>query len=270
MNYIAVDDEPFALEDLEEALLETVPTCTLHGFTDPDKALRHAENHPVDAAFLDIEMGRTSGLILAKQIKDIHPYAHIIFVTSHEQYAMQAFQVHAIGYLMKPVTIDALRRELTFLYGNLPEKSSVPAPAQKLLQVQTFGGFEVIANGRPLSFKRSKTKELLACLIDRRGGSVTMSEACAILWEDKSGSTTKKSYLRNLITDLRTTLRNAGAEAVFIKRFNCLAIDPKQLDCDSYRFMEGDPQAVNKYQHDYLPGYSWAEFTVNSLDNHLR
>lgn len=266
MNYIAVDDELFALEDLEEALLQAAPDCTLHGFTNPYKALKHAKNHPVDAAFLDIEMGSTSGLVLAKQLKDIHPYAHIIFVTSYEQYAMQAFQVHATGYLMKPVTIDELRRELTFLYGDLPEKSSAKTPAQKLLQVQTFGGFEVFANGSPLSFKRSKTKELFACLIDRCGGSVTINEACAILWEDAAGSNSKKSYLRNLITDLRTTLRNAGAETVFIKRFNCLAIDPEQLDCDSYRFMKGDPRAVNNYRHDYLPGYSWAEFTVRNLE----
>ena len=260
MNYIAVDDEPFALEDIEDALRAASPEAELHSFAAPSKALEYAHISPVDIAFLDIELGSTSGLLLAKQLKDLRPEVHIIFVTSHEQYAVKAFQVHATGYLIKPATADDIRRELTFLYG--------AAPAPKRVRVQTFGGFEVFVEGRPLQFGRSKAKELLAYLIDRRGVSVTTGQACAVLWEDEDGSA-KKSYLRNLVTDLRAALAEAGAEDVLVKGFNCLAIDPERLDCDSYRFLSGDPQAVNAYRHDYLPGYSWAEFSVSVLENGL-
>lgn len=261
MNYIAVDDEPFALEDLEEAVRLAAPDCALRCFTDPDMALEYVRVQPVAAAFLDIELGSVNGLVLAKQIKDLHPDIHIIFVTSYEQYAVQAFQLHATGYLMKPVTVDAIRRELTFLYGE--------APARKTVRVQTFGGFEVFVNGTPLQFKRAKAKELLAYLIDRRGSSVTTGEACAVLWEDGVGGSVQKSYLRTLITDLRASLRHAGAEDILLKGWGQLAIDPKRLDCDSYRFLEGDPQAVNSYRHDYLPGYSWAEFSISVLEDNL-
>lgn len=261
MNYIAVDDEPFALADLEEAVLEAAPNCKLSCFSTPRTALTYAGSKPVDVAFLDIELGSLNGIVLAKQLKDICPDVHIIFVTSHEQYAVQAFEIHATGYLIKPVTVSGILRELTFIYGE--------TPVQKNVRVQTFGGFDVFVDGRLLQFKRAKTKELLACLIDRRGNSMTVAEACAVLWEDNTGGSAQKSYLRNLITDLRITLRSVGAEDILIKNFNCLAVDPTRLDCDIYRFMEGDPKAVNSYRHDYLPGYSWAEFSVSKLEDIL-
>ncbi|MDD3252148.1 MAG: response regulator [Lachnospiraceae bacterium] len=261
MNYIIVDDEPFALEDLEEALCAAAPDAVLHGFTSPKKALEYAEKSPVDAAFLDIELGSTSGLVLAKQLKDIQPDIHIIFVTSHEQYALKAFQLHATGYLMKPATQEDIRRELTFLYGEQGET--------RRLRVQTFGGFDVFSDGKPLLFKRAKAKELLAYLIDRRGSSVTTGEACAVLWEGAADDAGQKSYFRTLVTDLRSTLRLAGAEDVLVKGFNRLAIDPTRLDCDSYRFQEGDPQAINRYRRDYLPNYSWAEFTMGMFEARL-
>lgn len=260
MNYITVDDEPFALEDIGAVLREAAPGCTLYSFSVPSKALEYAKAWPVDVAFLDIELGSMNGLVLAKKLKDLRPDVSIIFVTSHEQYAVEAFRLHATGYLMKPATAEAIHRELTFLYGKRAQT--------KKLRVQTFGGFDVFVNGRPLQFKRAKTKELLAYLIDRRGNSITTGEACAVLWEDGAGSSAQKSYLRNLVTDLRTVLNSAGAGDILIKGFNRMAIDPDRLDCDSYRFLAGDPQAVNSYRHDYLPGYSWAEFSVSVLEGH--
>ncbi len=261
MRFLAVDDEPRALKDICEALKEAVSDCELASFSSPAKALEYGETNPLDVAFLDIEMGRVNGLVLAKKLKDIQPDIHIIFVTSYEKYAVDAFRIHATGYLMKPVRAADIQRELTFLYGEQGET--------KKLHVQTFGGFDVFSDGKPLLFKRAKAKELLAYLIDRRGNSVTTGEACAVLWEDAMDDVGQKSYFRTLVTDLRSTLRLAGAEDVLVKGFNRLAIDPARLDCDSYRFQEGDPQAINSYRRDYLPNYSWAEFTIGVFEPRL-
>ncbi|HWR22291.1 MAG TPA: response regulator [Feifaniaceae bacterium] len=254
-----MDDEPMALRDLQQALAEAAPSCGILPFSSPGRALEQAKDASFHVAFLDIEMGVTSGLVLAKQLKDLQPDIHIIFVTSHAQYAVDAFRLHATGYLMKPALAEDIRRELTFLYGE-------GAPPGKKARVQTFGGFEVFADERPLQFRRSKAKELLALLIDRRGASLTMAEACAVLWEDEAGSQSQKSYLRTVVTELKATLHEAGIEDILIKRHNSLAIDPEKLDCDSYRFLEGDPQAVNSYRHDYLLPFSWAEFSVSLFD----
>lgn len=258
MTYIAVDDEPFALEDIADALREAVPEVALHSFTAPGRALEYAESAPVDIAFLDIELGSMSGLVLAKKLKDLCPEIHIIFVTSHEQYAVKAFQLHATGYLMKPATAEDIRRELTFLYGE--------SETRRRICVQTFGGFEVYVDGTALSFGRAKAKELLAYLVDRRGAGVTTREACAVLWEDAPYDTARKNYFQTVVADLRASLREARAEDILRRSRNSLAVAPELLECDSYRFLDGDPAAINSYRRDYLPAYSWAEFSVAGLE----
>lgn len=258
MTYIAVDDEPFALEDIADALREAVPEVALHSFTSPGRALEYAESAPVDVAFLDIELGSMSGLVLAKKLKDLCPEIHIIFVTSHEQYAVKAFQLHATGYLMKPATAEDIRRELTFLYGE--------SETRRRICVQTFGGFEVYVDGTALSFGRAKAKELLAYLVDRRGAGVTTREACAVLWEDAPYDTARKNYFQTVVADLRASLREARAEDILRRSRNSLAVAPELLECDSYRFLDSDPAAINSYRRDYLPAYSWAEFSVAGLE----
>ncbi|MDO5574641.1 MAG: response regulator [bacterium] len=254
MNYIAVDDESFALRDLEEALHTAAQNCTLTCFTTAGKALDFARNVQIDVAFLDIELGSTNGLVLARQLKDLQPEIHIIFVTSYEQYAVKAFELHATGYLMKPVTTADIRRELTFLYSE--QKHS-----QKI-RVRTFGGFDIFADGRPITFRRAKSKELLAYLIDRRGVSVSTADACSVLWGDAGGEEAKKTYYRTVVKGLREALQEAGIEDILFRSWNSLAIVPDRLDCDSYRFLEGDPIAVNSYRHDYLVDYEWSEFDM--------
>lgn len=83
MNFLAIDDEPLCLDDLRLALAEAAPDCCCACFSSPAQALTHARTHPLDAAFLDIEMGDVNGLALAKQLKDLQPDLHIIFVTGN-------------------------------------------------------------------------------------------------------------------------------------------------------------------------------------------
>ncbi|QOS69768.1 response regulator [Eggerthella guodeyinii] len=264
MNIIAVDDEPLALKDLVRTLRRLQPGCEPLEFATSREALEHAEADRVDVAFLDIEMPGMGGLALAKRLKDLQPDLHVVFVTSYEQYAVDAFALHATGYLLKPVQADALERELTFVY----EHRTLDRHAR--VRIQTFGGFEAFVDGKPLAFKRSKTKELLALLVDRRGATLTAREACAALWEDKPCTASQRSYYQSLVADLRSTLAAARAGDVIVKGWNSLAIDPGAVDCDSYRFLDGDPAAVNSYRGTYLPSYSWAEFSAGALRSRLR
>lgn len=260
MLFLAIDDEPYALKDLEEALADVAPGCKTAGFLSFSKGLEYASEHKIDTAFLDIELGASNGLTLAKQLKDIQPDINIIFVTSHEKYALDAFAIHATGYLLKPVRKDDICRELTFLYRDLPKRS------EGCVCIQTFGGFEVFVGGKSLAFKRAKSKELFALLVDRRGASVTTREACAVLWEDGWYDRERKNYFHTILTDLKATLKQAGIEYVLVKKHNSIAVDASRLECDSYKFLKGDPVAVNSYRRDYMPNYSWAEFSVGMFE----
>lgn len=95
MNFLVVDDEPLILQDLEDTLKRIRPSCTVHSFTSARQALSEAEREIYDAAFLDIELGYTNGILLAKQLKELQPNLPVVFVTSYEKYAVDAFSIHA-------------------------------------------------------------------------------------------------------------------------------------------------------------------------------
>ncbi|MDR3766273.1 MAG: response regulator [Butyricicoccus sp.] len=258
MNFLLVDEEQRCLDELRCVLEKVAPGCVCTVLTSSAQVLEQARSHPFDVAFLEIQTQTISGLTLAKQLREIQPTLPIIFVTGSPEYALSAFSIHANGYLLKPVSMEDIRRELTFLFG---EKPLAP-----VIEAKMFGGFELLVDGQPLVFKRAKSKELLACLIDRRGAGLTTREACNLLWEDGVYSTARKNYFQTIVHDLRQTLSKAGIESLLIKSHNRIAIDTSMLDCDSYRLLDGDPQAISSYRHDYLPGYSWAEFTIGKLE----
>lgn len=280
MNVIAVDDEQLALRDLMRALEKVLPDCAPRGFESPRRALEYAEKARVDVALIDIRMPGMSGLELSKRLKELQPEMHIIFVTSYDEYAIDAFALHATGYLLKPVKLEELERELTFAgeqigkarggEGGRCDESGRSLAGRSRVRVQTFNGFEVFVDDKPLSFKRSKTRELMALLVDKQGASVTTREACAALWEDAPYSASQRSYFRSLVADLRSTLASAGAEEVIVKQHDSLAIDPRAIDCDVYRFLDGDPAAVNSYKGSYLPSYSWAEFSIGAMGSGMQ
>ena len=145
------------------------------------------------------------------------------------------------------------------------EASRTNSPQAKRLRVQTFGNFEVFYDGKPVHFSRSRTKELFAYLIDRRGAGSTMGELISVLWEGRPDTDSVRSQLRSLITDLRNTFRQLDEKSIIIKQRDLIAVDPDRVDCDYYRFLAGDKAAVNAFRGEYMSNYSWAETTVGAL-----
>ena len=91
--------------------------------------------------------------------------------------------------------------------------------------------------------------------VDREGAAINVNELNAVLWEEDH-----KSYLRNLVADIKTTLQGVGAGDVFIKRHNECFIDVSKVDCDAYDYKRNDPSAVRAYRGEYMIQYSWAVF----------
>lgn len=131
--------------------------------------------------------------------------------------------------------------------------------------IQCFGNFEIFVGGRALAFKRSKSKELLAYLVDRNGATCTNGEMLAVLWEDKPDTASLHSHLRNLIFDLSHTLEDAGVTGLLIRGRSTLALDTSKVDCDYYNFLRGSRSATNSYRGEYMTQYSWAEVTRSAL-----
>ena len=138
-------------------------------------------------------------------------------------------------------------------------------PPSGHIVVQTFGNFEIFVDGETLAFHRAKAKELLAYLIDRNGKGVTRSGIFAALWEDGMYDHSRQKYLDVIIRSLRETLREAGIEGILGVKSGFLRVRTEMLDCDLYRFLKNDPEAVNAYRGEYMQEYPWAVFNTESL-----
>lgn len=260
MQVLAVDDEPNSLHLLTQSILAVAKDAQVADFTDPAAALRWAMENPCDVAFLDIELGSMDGIELGKKLKERNPKINLIFVTGYLDYAVPAYALHASGYLTKPARQDAIRVELENLRYPMPRPQT-----GKRLVVHCFGNFEVFYCGKPLTFRRSKTKELFAFLIDRNGARVTPGEICARLWEDGSTDKQQKDYLRHLVMDLSQTLEQIGESDVFVRTRGGYNINPSLLECDYYDYLNNVPYAVRAYQGEYMQQYSWAEERIGSF-----
>ncbi len=260
MRILAVDDESLALRDLEQGIRQAAPGCELFCFSSPWEALRHAQEHPVDVAFLDIEMAGMDGLALAERLAERHARLNVIFVTGYAGYGKDAFGLHASGYVLKPVQPRDIGEELRHLRYEVADRPGA------LLRAQCFGNFEVFANGEPLRFVRKKTKELLAYLISRRGAQCDNKELAAVLWEDRLDSDKLQSNFRNLVCDLTRVLQSAQAEAVLQKGRGSLAVAADRLECDFYKLLEGTPRALSQYTGEFMAQYSWAEGIAGQLE----
>ena len=131
---------------------------------------------------------------------------------------------------------------------------------------QTFGHFEILADGRTLDFRRSKAKELLAYLIDRQGSSVTRAEAFAVLWEDESYDRAMQKQMDVIIRSLKQGLKDRGIGEILEIQSGSMRVRKELVDCDLYRFLDGDMAAVNSYRGEYMSSYSWASLTEAYMD----
>lgn len=254
MKAIAVDDEIYMLEALQEAVSASTDIENVEAFSSCSVALAYANEHPIDIAFLDINMRGIGGLGLAEKLLELHPFCKIIFCTGHEEYAVSAFKLHVSGYLMKPITSEAVQKEINHIKG-------VKA-TEKLLSIKCFGNFEVLYNGESLPFKRKKSKELLAVLVDRNGSGMTAKQICAILFPDDTDDAKNSAYLRQLVLDLKNTLKSIRAEDVLQHDTPYYRIDTNLIKCDYLSYLEtGKPE----FYGEYMSQYSWAEETCAML-----
>jgi len=259
LNILAIDDNKLALEELVLAIKATCPADNVHGFSKPSELLEFAQSHDCRIAFLDIKMWGMSGLELAIALKKIKPTINIIFVTAYVRYKGEALDLRASGYILKPITKEAVEREIENL------RHPVEIRTNKRVRVQTFGNFDVFVDGKPLMFSRSKSKELFAYLIDRRGASVTTGEIAAILWVNKTYNASVNSQVRVIISDMLKDFKRYNIEDIIAKSWNQIAVNGAKISCDYYDLLEWNPSAVNAFCGEYMSNYTWAEITSAEL-----
>lgn len=222
---------------------------------DPEKVLGILGRAAPDVVWLDADEG---GLSIARKGREILPRANFIFIAKGPEHAAEAMQLRASGYVIEPVTEEAVREEL----DNLRYPVSMD---RTLLRIQCFGNFEAFSNGKIVRFARSLSKQALAYMVDRRGAGCTVSEICSVLWENRPIDTNLKSQCRVILASLKKDLEAVGAGAVLVKGWNTWGVDTARIECDYYDFLRSGDKAEDSYRGEYMAQYSWAEMTSGSL-----
>ena len=260
MTILVVDDQAEDLKSTADLVRTLQPDEELLCFDNGFAALAEARNKEIDLAFLDVKMPEMDGLILGQYLKDLNPLINLIYVTEHREYSFEAMKLHASGYLLKPVSEQDVQKELADLRHTAEQKK------HKRVFAQTFGNFEIFADGKPIAFKYTKTKEIVALLVNNRGAQTTNGEIIASLWEDDGDPERKSSYLSNLRQDLQNTFSRLKLNGLILKQRGSLAIAADRIECDLYDWLEKKKDSKYHYLGDYMNQYSWAEFVHAELD----
>lgn len=259
MKILAVDDEIIALEGLVKSIKEASGDAEVFGFRFSDEAIEFMKKNICDVAFLDIEMVGMNGVGLANELIKINPNINIIFSTGYGNYRDVAFDMHASGYIVKPITTEKVKKELL----NLRK----PVKSTNKLRIEVFGNFEVYYDGKPLKFKYSKAKELLAYLVDRKGALCSNGEIMSILFEDDEGHET---YFKSIRKDLIETLKTVECESAIVAQRGKLGINKKNVVCNYYDYLEGKVQLSDIYNGEYMTQFSFSEYTNAILYRKLK
>lgn len=263
MRIIIADDNREDLEVISDLVWELLQDEEIMEFEDPLAALACAREQDVDMAFVATDMADLKGVELGAYLKELNPFMNIIFVSNTKDHGYDALRMHASGYILKPATADLVKEELSELrYGEHYN-------GRKRLFAKTFGAFELFVDGKPVEFKYSKTKEVVAVLINNRGAQTTNGEIIANLWEDDGDPEKKLSYLRNLRQDLVNTFTRLNLEGILIKQRGSMAIATDLIECDLYDRLEKKELSKYTYTGEYMEQYSWSEFYIEDLDEAL-
>ena len=260
MTIIAVMAKDSERESLAELLEKLYPDAECMSFDNSFSALAKAREQEVDVAILDTALPELTGLELGQYLKDLNPFVNLIFLSEGREGGYDALKLHASGYLLKPVSRKMISAEIEDLrYPEIRKK-------HKRVFAQTFGNFELFADGKPVAFKYSKTKEIVALLVNNRGAQTTNGEIIASLWEDDGDPEKKTSYLCNLRQDLQNTFNRLKLTGIIIKQRGSMAIATDRIECDLYDWLEKKKDSQYHYLGDYMNQYSWPEYRHAELD----
>lgn len=229
LRIAAVDDEMHVLKRFERMVQnsEEIELCGL--FETGQMLLDYIKDHPLDAVFLDIEMPGVNGLVLSQQILDLNEHIEIIFVTAFNQYAVEAFELQAIDYIMKPLKKERLEKTVKRLL-----KTKGTAAKSGSLFVQCFGDFEVFLNGEAMVWKNTKAKEILAFLVHKSGVSVNWEKIADAVWPEYDFEKAQANFHANTYL-MRKNLANEGIAHIMEGGRGNYRIIKDRLSCDLYQ-----------------------------------
>lgn len=193
MKAILIDDEKPALQHLERLLLKDGRLEITGKYTSARRGLEHLEREKADIVFLDIGMPEMNGLEAGEYIASLDRSTRIVYITAYSEYAIEAFELNAADYLLKPVTSQRLSKTLERLEIRIEQNEArvealpEPAAAVKQLSILCFKRLEFMDStepGRKMQWRTSKAQEVFALLLHNRGQWILKDTIVDWVWPD--------------------------------------------------------------------------------------
>ncbi|MFF2797399.1 response regulator [Lysinibacillus xylanilyticus] len=282
---IVMDDEPLALVNMEKKLKEFNSIEVIKSYTTVKDLLAEGPSLDFQVAFLDVEMPGMNGLEIARLLKEWNKNIFIVFVTAYRDYAVQAFEIHSIDYLLKPISKARLETTINRIQELLHlENKSTPLQIRNKpkLTIQCFGGFVVLHNNKAVHWRTLKTKELFAFLFSNLNNHVPRDTIIDSLWVDTEFKKARVQ-LHTTVSYLRTTLSALGYSKVIKYANGCYILQLEDYQCDAHDLehilnanmetakidVEKAETLIKSYQGEYMAAldYPWITSKANFMNN---
>lgn len=273
LRAFVVDDEQITADLIGKYLEDTGKVKVERIFYSPVEVIKEVEAAKPDVVFLDIEMPEITGLELAEKITAMVNQPEVVFITAYSSYALEAFKVNALDYVMKPIDPSELERVIQKISNRRPQVTM-----NSTLFINALGGFNaVVADQKePIKWSTAKCEELFAYMIFKKESAIVSKwKLIEVLWPEKNEKKCEIN-LRSTISRVNKTLRDYGVNGRFISynnryrlEFENFEVDAFQLEKIEEEWLRNGPEVLSSTQAFYklYPGhlfedqdYGWAEW----------
>lgn len=288
MKIMLVDDENLALLQLERMITNAF---TEHGVQDQiqelksfqlvQQALDYVKQSPPDLIFLDIQMPEITGLEAAEYFQQMLPEVEIIFVTAYDEFAVKAFELNAMDYLLKPVSASRLSKTVNRIMARRKDKQPqvIVEQPQAKQKIYCFNHIRFQVGDGIIEYPKwrtAKAQELFAFLLHHRGEFVP-KYSIINMFSPELDKKRAMTQLYTVIYQIRKCVKEANLEIKIdndsIQEGYCLRLENTIIDVEQWekelnQLQPQDPQYYNKleellyqYEGDYMGNYDylWAE-----------
>ncbi|MGQ3481017.1 response regulator [Paenibacillus sp. TY11] len=274
---VIVDDEELALDYMKRLLGNLQGIHIAGAFMNPLVAKNYILIDNIDVVFLDVRLPEINGIELANQILEHKPHIYIVFVTAYDEYAIQAFELNAMDYLVKPVTPDRLLKTMNRILKRNDNAAPITADQQPILHLQVFQHVIFkLTDQQPtvIQWRTKKSQELFLYLLQNHDQLVRKSTLIELLWpeyeEDKAYSLlyTAAYYVRKTIGPYHNFLEISNTNGGYILHTQNVLLDTERWEFHlssapslNLESIEYYVKVMELYKGDYLQEYDfwWAE-----------